>query len=84
MPKPPLSPYLLFAQSKSSKIRQKFPGMPQTEVAIRLGRKWNGMGVQRQEKYHRQSAALKEIYHRNLQQFYEDYPDARLYKKDRK
>ena len=37
IPKPPPTPYMLFSKSKQPKLKQKYPNLPMTEVAMKLG-----------------------------------------------
>jgi hypothetical protein len=37
IPKPPLTAYMLFTKSKHSKLKQKYPNLQMTEVAVKLG-----------------------------------------------
>ena len=37
IPKPPLTPYMMFMQTKQPKVKQKYPDLPMTEVATKIG-----------------------------------------------
>ena len=77
MPKVPVSAYLLFSRSKAPKLKEKHPELSQTEIAVRLGKRWNSIGAEKQEKYKQQYAALRRNYTEEIEQFYQDHPDAR-------
>ena len=77
MPKPPVSAYLLFSMSKAPKLKEKHPELSQTEMAVKLGKRWKSIGAEKQEKYKQQYAALRRNYEEEVEQFYQDHPDAR-------
>ena len=77
MPKPPVSAYFLFSASKGPKLKKKHPSLSQTELAVRLGKRWKSIGAEKQDKYKQQYVALKAKYEEELEQFYLDHPDAR-------
>ena len=37
IPKPPLTPYMMFMQTKQPKVKRKYPDLLMTEVATKIG-----------------------------------------------
>ena len=72
-----MSAYFLFSKSKSRKLKEKHPQLTQTELAVKLGRKWRNYGEEKQCKYKKLYAELKEQYQQQLEEFYTEHPDAR-------
>ncbi len=68
---------MLFSMSKGPKLKEKHPSLTLQETAVRLGKRWQTMGAQRQEKYRQQSALLRKNYSDQMQEFYQEHPDAR-------
>ena len=63
MPKAPPSAYMLFTKVKGPKLKEKHPNLLQTEVAVKLGKKWKSMGAEKQEKYKRQYQVSQGVVH---------------------
>jgi hypothetical protein len=77
IPKPPLTPYMMFMKTKQPKLKRKYPDLPMTEVATKIGKKWSTMAEEKKEKYKQQYVALKAAYDTQLKTFYEEHPDAK-------
>ena len=77
VPKHPLSAYMLFSQAKGPKLKEKYPNMNCKQMAVKLGKRWQTMGAEKQEKYKQQSLLLRKAYNTEMEMFYQEHPDAR-------
>jgi hypothetical protein len=74
MPKPPLSPYLMFYQQSRIEASKRHPKYSQTDIAKHLGEIWRSMSSKQKEKYSNKYKKLKQKYTQDLETFYKNNP----------
>ncbi len=77
VPKAPMTAFFQFLTAKREKLVEKHPELQAREVAKKLSEKWKSLSDERKEKYKFKYRMEKEKYVQDLEQFYEDYPEAK-------
>jgi hypothetical protein len=75
-PKPPLTSYVLFCKAKRDRLRQKYPTLTSSQIAQKLGEKWNALDDEDKGKYKKMYQEQMEAYHKNIVEYYDSHPEA--------
>ena len=72
-----MTAFFQFFTAKREKLVEKHPELQAREVSIKLSEKWKSLSDERKEKYRLKYQMEKETYVQDMEQFYEDYPEAK-------